>query len=112
MDQLVSHLQDLPAAPVVAFTSCTAYLPICSVSGLKKYLILPNHKYCYGMLCYVLTGVRYLVVKYLCFVCHRLQPSLRFIHWNKEGWKTGLCSVPPVGHPYSLLTLSNNSCIW
>lgn len=41
----------------------------------------------------------------------RLKPSLHFIHWNQEGWKTGLCSVPPVGHPYSLLALANNTCI-
>ena len=41
----------------------------------------------------------------------RLKPSLHFIHWNQEGWKTGLCSVPPVGHPYSLLTLANNTCV-
>ena len=41
----------------------------------------------------------------------RLKPHLKFIHWNTEGWKTGLCSVPPVGQPYSLLTLANNTCI-
>lgn len=41
----------------------------------------------------------------------RLKPTLHFIHWNQEGWKTGLCSVPPVGHPYSLLALANNTCI-
>lgn len=41
----------------------------------------------------------------------RLKPSLNFIYWNQEGWKTGLCSVPPVGHPYSLLTIANNSCV-
>ena len=41
----------------------------------------------------------------------RLKPSLNFIHWNQEGWKTGLCSVPPVGQPYSLLSLANNTCI-
>ena len=41
----------------------------------------------------------------------RLKPNLKFIHWNKEGWKTGLCSVAPVGQPYSLLTLANNTCI-
>lgn len=41
----------------------------------------------------------------------RLKPSLNFVHWNGEGWKTGLCSVAPVGHPYSLLTLANNSAI-
>lgn len=45
-------------------------------------------------------------------VCYfRLQPSLHFIDWNQEGWKTGLCSVAPVGHPYSLLTLANNTCV-
>ena len=27
----------------------------------------------------------------------RLRSSLHFIHWNQEGWKTGLCSAPPVG---------------
>ena len=41
----------------------------------------------------------------------RLRSSLDFIHWNQEGWKTGLCSVPPVGHQYSLLTLANNTCM-
>ena len=42
---------------------------------------------------------------------YRLRSSLRFVHWNQDGWKTGLCSVPPLGLPYSLLTLSNNTCI-
>ncbi|XP_055871361.1 tubulin epsilon chain-like isoform X2 [Biomphalaria glabrata] len=41
----------------------------------------------------------------------RLKPNLNFVHWNEEGWKTGLCSVAPVGQPYSLLTLANNTCI-
>ncbi|XP_033726573.1 tubulin epsilon chain-like [Pecten maximus] len=41
----------------------------------------------------------------------RLKPNLQFIHWNQEGWKTGLCSVAPVGQPYSLLTLANNTCV-
>ena len=27
----------------------------------------------------------------------RLQSSLHFVHWNQQGWKTGLCSVPPIG---------------
>jgi tubulin epsilon len=26
----------------------------------------------------------------------RLRPSLKFVYWNQEGWKTGLCSVPPL----------------
>ena len=42
---------------------------------------------------------------------HRLKPNLHFVHWNEEGWKTGLCSVAPVGQPYSLLTLANNTCV-
>ncbi|KAM5256536.1 tubulin epsilon chain [Ctenodactylus gundi] len=41
----------------------------------------------------------------------RLKPSLRFVSWNQEGWKTSLCSVPPVGQPHSLLALANNTCV-
>lgn len=41
----------------------------------------------------------------------KLKPQLNFIKWNQEGWKTGLCSVPAFGQPYSLLCLSNNTCI-
>jgi tubulin epsilon len=41
----------------------------------------------------------------------RLKPQLNFISWNQEGWKTGLCSVPSFGQPYSLLCLANNTCI-
>ncbi|XP_061562900.1 tubulin epsilon chain [Cololabis saira] len=41
----------------------------------------------------------------------RLKPSLSFVSWNQEGWKTGLCSVPPVGHSHSLLALANNTCV-
>ncbi|KAG7460682.1 hypothetical protein MATL_G00201350 [Megalops atlanticus] len=41
----------------------------------------------------------------------RLKPSLHFVSWNQEGWKTGLCSVPPVGHLHSLLALANNTCV-
>ncbi|XP_071469215.1 tubulin epsilon chain isoform X4 [Marmota flaviventris] len=41
----------------------------------------------------------------------RLKPSLHFVSWNQEGWKTSLCSVPPVGHSHSLLALANNTCV-
>ncbi|BFZ11050.1 hypothetical protein BsWGS_14089 [Bradybaena similaris] len=41
----------------------------------------------------------------------RLRPNLHFVHWNQEGWKTGLCSVAAVGQPYNLLTLANNTCV-
>jgi tubulin epsilon len=26
----------------------------------------------------------------------RLKKNMNFIHWNQEGWKTGICSVAPV----------------
>ncbi|XP_015304048.3 tubulin epsilon chain isoform X2 [Macaca fascicularis] len=41
----------------------------------------------------------------------RLKPSLQFVSWNQEGWKTSLCSIPPVGHSHSLLALANNTCV-
>ncbi|KAH8026076.1 hypothetical protein HPB51_015425 [Rhipicephalus microplus] len=39
----------------------------------------------------------------------RLRAGLKFVHWNQDGWKTGLCSAAPVHQPYSLLTLCNTS---
>ncbi|KAG1933979.1 tubulin epsilon chain-like [Pimephales promelas] len=41
----------------------------------------------------------------------RLKPTLPFVPWNQEGWKTSLCSVPPVCHSHSLLALANNTCV-
>ncbi len=41
----------------------------------------------------------------------RLAAELDMVHWNPEGYKIGLCSVPPVGETQSLLCLSNNCCI-
>ncbi|XP_066533325.1 tubulin epsilon chain [Hoplias malabaricus] len=41
----------------------------------------------------------------------RLRPTLSFAGWSDEGWKTGLCAVPPVGHSHSLLALANNTCV-
>lgn len=41
----------------------------------------------------------------------RLRTNLNFIYWNQEGWKTGLCSIPPVDQHRSLLALSNNTCM-
>ena len=40
-----------------------------------------------------------------------LAAGLDMVHWNPEGYKIGLCSVPPVGETQSLLCLSNNCCI-
>lgn len=36
---------------------------------------------------------------------------MKFVKWNEDGWKIGLCTVPPAGLPYSLLTLANHTCI-
>lgn len=33
------------------------------------------------------------------------------VHWNSEGYKIGLCTVPPLKQKYSLLCLANNCCI-
>ncbi|KAL5262152.1 hypothetical protein ACHWQZ_G007749 [Mnemiopsis leidyi] len=41
----------------------------------------------------------------------RLSENTKFIYWNKDGWKTGLCSVPPIKQMYSILSLANNTCI-
>ncbi|KAH3766486.1 tubulin epsilon chain [Pelomyxa schiedti] len=41
----------------------------------------------------------------------RIQRTLKFPHWNREGWKIGHCSVPGLNQRKSLLCLSNNSCI-
>lgn len=37
--------------------------------------------------------------------------TVRFVDWNPDGFKVGLCSVPPVGVRTSALALSNNCCI-
>ncbi|GIL43207.1 hypothetical protein Vafri_1011 [Volvox africanus] len=41
----------------------------------------------------------------------RLRPQLRMVHWNSEGFKLGICSTPPVGCPFGLLCLANNTAI-
>ncbi|KAL6763988.1 epsilon tubulin [Haematococcus lacustris] len=41
----------------------------------------------------------------------RIRPSLQMAHWNSDGFKLGICSVPPVGLPNALLCLANNSAI-
>ncbi len=43
----------------------------------------------------------------------RLSRELDMIHWNLEGYKTGICSVPPLarGQSCSILCLSNNCCM-
>lgn len=40
----------------------------------------------------------------------RLKAQVKMAHWNTEAFKVGICSVPPVGLPYSCLALSNNCC--
>jgi len=41
----------------------------------------------------------------------RLSSQLNFVNWNREGWKVGLCSVPPSGQPFSLLGLHNTTAV-
>jgi tubulin epsilon len=41
----------------------------------------------------------------------RIMPTLNFVPWNPEGWKTGLCGVPPLRQERALLCLANNTCI-
>ena len=41
----------------------------------------------------------------------RLKPDLRMIPWNPDGYKIGLCNVPPVATPHSVLCLANNTAI-
>jgi tubulin epsilon len=41
----------------------------------------------------------------------RLKPDLRMIPWNPDGYKIGLCNIPPVGAPHSVLCLANNTAI-
>ncbi|XP_011496093.1 PREDICTED: tubulin epsilon chain-like [Ceratosolen solmsi marchali] len=41
----------------------------------------------------------------------RFQSKAKFTAWSKEAMKVGLCSVPPVGHPASLLCLMNSTAI-
>jgi tubulin epsilon len=41
----------------------------------------------------------------------REKKNLKFIHWNTEGFKYGICNTPPVNQDYSLLCLANNTCV-
>lgn len=41
----------------------------------------------------------------------REKKDLKFIYWNNEGFKYGICNTPPIGLPYSILCLANNTCI-
>jgi tubulin epsilon len=42
----------------------------------------------------------------------RIRNQLKFVPWNSDGWKTGLCDVPPMGQQYSVLNMSNNTAFW
>ncbi|KFM75560.1 Tubulin epsilon chain, partial [Stegodyphus mimosarum] len=41
----------------------------------------------------------------------RLKANLKFVPWNEEGWKIGLCNVPHIGCRSSVLMLANTSSI-
>eukprot|EP00842_Homolaphlyctis_polyrhiza_P004578 jgi/Hompol1/5120/HPOL_000431-RA len=34
----------------------------------------------------------------------RMRKTLRFVKWNTEGWKTGLCDVPPIGQVFGRIS--------
>jgi tubulin epsilon len=42
----------------------------------------------------------------------RIKSQIRFVPWNLDGWKTGLCDIPPLGQKYSVLSLTNNTAFW
>jgi tubulin epsilon len=42
----------------------------------------------------------------------KIRKHLKFVPWNQDGWKTGLCDVAPLGQSYSILALSNNTGFW
>lgn len=41
----------------------------------------------------------------------RLRSSIDMIHWNEDGFKLGLCRVPPVDRPRAILCLFNSCSI-
>ena len=41
----------------------------------------------------------------------KVKEEVDMVKWNKDGFKIGLCKVPPLNQPYSLLNLSNNCCV-
>ena len=41
----------------------------------------------------------------------RLSMQMNMVSWNRDGWKTGICDVPPLGQGYSVMALSNNTAI-
>jgi len=41
----------------------------------------------------------------------RVKSMINLVPWNADGFKVGLCSVPPYGLKQSVLSLSNNCCI-
>ena len=42
---------------------------------------------------------------------YKLKQSTQFVHWNDMGYKVGVCGIPTIGYKYSILSLSNNTCI-
>lgn len=41
----------------------------------------------------------------------KLKSSLKMPQWTTESFKVGLCTKPPFGLPFSLMTLHNNCCM-
>jgi tubulin epsilon len=41
----------------------------------------------------------------------KIKDEVNMVYWNTEGFKYGICNFPPIGQPYNVLCLSNNTCI-
>ena len=41
----------------------------------------------------------------------KIRSKMRFIFWNSDGFKIGLCGMPSNDTPFSMLALANNCCV-
>lgn len=41
----------------------------------------------------------------------KIRSQMKMIYWNQDGFKSAICSAPPLGHTQSLLMLANNCAI-
>ena len=58
-----------------------------------------------------LSDIRRNIDRYI-FCLDRIRKQLTFVPWNSDGWKTGLCDLPPLGQSHSILCMSNNTAVW
>ena len=41
----------------------------------------------------------------------KVRQQMKMVYWNQDGFKSAICSAPPLGHQQSLLMLANNCAI-